>query len=93
MLFNCGFVVDYDSWEVFGNEGWGWEGFYFYFIKFSCFDFFDFVVVEEFNMIWGEEFYSDDGLIYLSFFFWQFLGIKVQCEVIIEVGVEFQVDG
>lgn len=33
MMLNRGSAADYDSWEVLGNPGWGWEGLYPYFIK------------------------------------------------------------
>ena len=35
MMLNRGSAADYDSWEAFGNPGWGWEGLYPYFIKAS----------------------------------------------------------
>lgn len=93
MLLNRGSAADYDSWEALGNEGWGWKGLYPYFIKSSRFDPPDPAAAEEFNMTWGEESYSEDGPIQLSFSSWQYPGIKVQREAIIEAGAEPQVDG
>ena len=33
MCWNRGGAEDYDSWELLGNPGWGWEGLLPYFIK------------------------------------------------------------
>ena len=44
-------------------------------------------------MTWGEDSFSEDGPIHLSFSSWQFPGVKVQREAIIEAGAEPQVDG
>lgn len=92
MLLNRGSAADYDSWEALGNEGWGWDGLYPYFVKSSHFDPPDPAAAEEFNMTWGEDSYSD-GPIHLSFSSWQYPGIKVQRQAIIELGAEPQVDG
>lgn len=93
MLLNRGAAADYDSWEALGNEGWGWDGLYPYFIKSSQFDPPDPAAAEEFNMTWGEDSYSEDGPIHLSFSSWQYPGIKAQREAIIAAGAEPQVDG
>ncbi|KAH8179104.1 GMC oxidoreductase domain-containing protein [Sarocladium implicatum] len=93
MLLNRGSAADYDSWEALGNEGWGWDGLFEYFKKSSRFDPPSPAAAEEFNMTWGENSYSENGPIHLSFSSWQFPGIKVQREAIIEAGAEPQVDG
>lgn len=93
MLLNRGSAADYDSWEALGNEGWGWDGLYPYFIKSSQFDPPSPAAAAEFNMTWGEDSYSEDGPIHLSFSSWQFPGIKAQREAIIQAGAEPQVDG
>ncbi|KFA50094.1 hypothetical protein S40293_06398 [Stachybotrys chartarum IBT 40293] len=92
MLLNRGSAADYDSWEALGNKGWGWNGLYPYFIKSSSFDGPSAEAAEEFNMTWGKRSYGS-GPIHQSFSSWQWPGIRIQREAIIEAGAEPQVDG
>lgn len=50
---DCGSKVDYDVWEELGNLGWGWNGLLFYFKKSIIFIFFNFDVVDWWNIIWN----------------------------------------
>ncbi|KAL2105796.1 hypothetical protein VUR80DRAFT_7717 [Thermomyces stellatus] len=91
MMLNRGSAADYDSWEVLGNPGWGWEGLYPYFIKHSTLDAPSDAAVEEFGITWGEESYGD-GPIHQSFSSFQFPGIKIQRDALIEAGAETPTD-
>jgi len=91
MLLNRGAAPDYDAWEKLGNEGWGWDGLYPYFIKSSTFDAPNPATVKEFNMTWGEESFGD-GPIHLSMSSFQYPGIKNQRKGLMEVGAPAPVD-
>jgi choline dehydrogenase-like flavoprotein len=92
MLLNRGSAADYDSWEALGNEGWGFEGLYPYFVKSSRFDEPSAEAAEKYGMTWGESSYGN-GPIHLSFSSYQWPGTVIQREGIIEAGAEPQVDG
>ncbi|CAI4213394.1 unnamed protein product [Parascedosporium putredinis] len=92
MLLNRGSAADYDAWESLGNPGWGWEGLYPYFVKSQTLDEPNPATAEEFDMTWGPESYSD-GPIHVSFSSFQWPGVKIQRQALIEAGAEAPVDG
>ncbi|KEZ39529.1 hypothetical protein SAPIO_CDS9407 [Scedosporium apiospermum] len=92
MLLNRGSAADYDAWEALGNPGWGWEGLYPYFIKSQTLDEPNPASAEEFNITWGPESYGD-GPIHVSFSSFQWPGVKIQRQALIEAGAEAPIDG
>ncbi|KAL0931270.1 GMC oxidoreductase [Colletotrichum truncatum] len=92
MMLNRGSAADYDAWEELGNDGWGWDDLYPYFVKHSHFDAPSEAAVKEYGMTWGEESYGD-GPIHQSFSSWQWPGTLIQRKGMIAAGAEPNIDG
>jgi len=92
MMLNRGAADDYDNWERLNNTGWGWKGLLPYFIKSTTLQTPSPELAKEFNITWNPEVYGN-GPIHLSFAPFQWPGVKVQYEAMLEMGAPGQRDG
>ena len=70
MAWDRGSVVDYDSWEELGNEGWGWDGLSEYFRRSTTFSPPADEFVERYGYEWTADAYGE-GPIRVGYPSWQ----------------------
>lgn len=72
MSYYRGSEADYDGWEALGNPGWGWDGFYPYFLKSTRFIPPTPEAIKEFNISWEPLAYGNGPLpLHIPSFQWQ----------------------
>lgn len=80
---------DYDSWELLGNPGWGWDGLEPYFQKSAEFIAPPEEIVEKYNYTYDESAYSDDGYLKGTLPHWQVPDTYTMFDGFTELGVPF----
>ncbi|WPA98325.1 uncharacterized protein RHO25_002937 [Cercospora beticola] len=71
MLFNRGSPQDYDAWLDLGNDGWGWDDLFPYFMKSSNFSQPKSQANKDFSVTWNKSAWGTDGPVHSSFPAWQ----------------------
>lgn len=80
---------DYDSWELLGNPGWGWDGLQPYFEKSAEFIAPPKEIVDEYNYTYDESAYSEDGYLKVTYPHWQVPDTYTMFDGFDELGIPF----
>ncbi len=93
MMLNRGAADDYDNWERLQNPGWGWRDLLPYFVKSTTFQAPAPALQQDFNITWNASAYGTSGPIHVSFAPFQWPGVKIQYQGLVEMGAVPQLDG
>ncbi|OAA54268.1 Glucose-methanol-choline oxidoreductase [Niveomyces insectorum RCEF 264] len=93
MMLNRGAADDYDNWARLQNPGWGWADLLPYFVKSTTFQAPSPSLQKAFNITWNASAYGTDGPIHVSYAPFQWPGVALQYQGLVEMGAVPQLDG